>query len=84
VLVDVAGPVILNGIEDVVTRPDLGDRALFLTLDPIPDAARRPEQELWRDFETERPHIAGRLTGRRSSWFAALIGATNRATPADG
>jgi len=27
-----ARPAILNGIEDVVTRPDLADRAIFLTL----------------------------------------------------
>ena len=30
-------PVILNGIEDIVSRPDLADRAIFLTLAPIPD-----------------------------------------------
>ena len=29
VLFDAARPVILNGIEDIVTRPDLADRALF-------------------------------------------------------
>jgi hypothetical protein len=32
VLFDAARPIILNGIEDVVSRPDLADRALFLTL----------------------------------------------------
>ena len=32
VLLDAARPVILNGIEDIVTRPDLADRAIFLTL----------------------------------------------------
>src|SRR6516165_5498737 len=32
VLFDARRPVILNGIEDVVARPDLADRALFLTL----------------------------------------------------
>ena len=43
VLFDAARPVILNGIEDIVTRPDLADRALFLTLEPIPEERRRPE-----------------------------------------
>jgi hypothetical protein len=50
VLFDAARPVILNGIEDIVTRPDLADRAVFLTLEPIPeldfpqfDRARRSE-----------------------------------------
>ena len=47
VLFDAARPVILNGIEEIVTRPDLADRAVFLTLQPIPEERRRPEQELW-------------------------------------
>jgi hypothetical protein len=46
---------ILNGIEDFVSRPDLGDHAIFLALAPITDADRRPEPALWRDFEIARP-----------------------------
>ena len=61
VLFDAARPVILNGIEEIVTRPDLADRALFLTLDPIPEERRRPEAELWAEFEAERPRILGAL-----------------------
>ena len=61
VLFDAARPVILNGIEDIVTRPDLADRAVFLTLEPIPEERRRPEAELWATFETERPRILGVL-----------------------
>jgi len=61
VLFDAARPVILNGIEDIVTRPDLADRALFLTLEPIPEERRRPEQELWAAFEAERARILGAL-----------------------
>jgi hypothetical protein len=53
--------VILNGIEDIVARPDLADRAVFLTLDPIPEERRRPEAELWAAFEAERPRILGVL-----------------------
>ena len=34
VLFAAARPVILNGIEEVITRPDLGDRAIFITLEP--------------------------------------------------
>jgi hypothetical protein len=29
-----ARPILLNGIEDVISRPDLADRAIFLTLPP--------------------------------------------------
>ena len=61
VLFDAARPVILNGIEDIVTRPDLADRALFLALEPISEELRRPEQELWAAFEAERPRMLGVL-----------------------
>ncbi len=61
VLFDAARPVILNGIEDIVTRPDLADRAVFLTLEPIPEERRRPEAELWEAFNAERPRILGVL-----------------------
>src|SRR6266540_4882459 len=40
-----------NGIEEVITRPDLADRSIFLTLPPVADARRQPERELWRQFE---------------------------------
>ena len=61
VLFDAARPVILNGVEDIVTQPDLADRAVFLTLEPIPGECRRPEAELWAAFEAERPRILGAL-----------------------
>ncbi len=61
VLFDAARPVVLNGIEDIVTRPDLADRAIFLTLEPIPEERRRPEKELWAAFEEARPQILGAL-----------------------
>ena len=61
VLFDAARPVILNGIDDIVARPDLADRAVFLTLNPIPEERRRSEAELWAAFEAERPGILGVL-----------------------
>ena len=61
VLFEAARPVILNGIEDVVTRPDLADRALFLTLPYLAERQRRSEQELWRAFELARPRLLGAL-----------------------
>jgi hypothetical protein len=61
VLFDAARPVILNGIEEIVTRPDLADRAVFLTLQPIPEEHRRPEQELWAAFDAVRPRVLGVL-----------------------
>ena len=61
VLFDATRPVILNGIEDIVTRPDLADRAIFLTLEAIPEECRKPEKELWAAFEAARPQILGAL-----------------------
>jgi hypothetical protein len=61
VLFEAARPILLNGIEEVISRPDLGDRAIFLTLAPIGEALRRPENELWREFEIARPCILGAL-----------------------
>ena len=72
VLFDAARPVILNGIEDIVTRPDLADRAVFLTLEPIPEERRRPEQELWAAFEAERPRIFGVLLDAVAKGLAML------------
>jgi hypothetical protein len=56
-----ARPVILNGIEDIITRPDLADRAILLMLAPIAERQRRSENALWREFELARPHILGAL-----------------------
>jgi hypothetical protein len=69
VLFDATRPVILNGIEEVVTRPDLADRAVFLTLAPILEESRRPESELWAAFEAERPRILGVLLDAVVRWW---------------
>jgi len=61
VLFQAARPAIINGIEDVITRPDLADRAIFLTLRPIHDEQRRPEKAMWQEFEIVRPIILGAL-----------------------
>ena len=61
VIFDATRPVILNGIEDIVTRPDLADRGLFLQLQPIPEASRRTEAEFWQAFRQDCPKILGAL-----------------------
>ena len=60
-LFQVARPILLNGIENVVSRADLADRAIFLTLAPIAEQQRRSEAELWSEFERARPAILGAL-----------------------
>ena len=61
VLIDVSRPVILNGIEDVVVRPDLLDRSLTLTLAPIHDDDRMAESEFWSRFNNDAGCILGGL-----------------------
>jgi hypothetical protein len=61
ILFTAARPIILNGIEDVITRPDLADRAILLTLAPIAERQRRLEHALWREFEPARPYVLGAL-----------------------
>src|SRR5204862_2408412 len=60
-LFHVMRPVILNGIEELAREHDLIDRAIILSLPRIADAQRRPESELWAQFEEERPHLLGAL-----------------------
>jgi hypothetical protein len=59
VLFQATRPLLVNGIEDIVTRADLADRGVFLTLGPIVEQHRRSETELWREFERARPRILG-------------------------
>jgi hypothetical protein len=71
-LFDGMRPLILNGIEDFVTRPDLGDRSIFLVLEDIPAEKRRPEAALWAEFEAARPKILGALLDAISHGLAEL------------
>lgn len=61
VLFDAQRPIIQNGIDDVVERPDFADRSIFSRLDPIPEEKRKLEKDLWCDFERDRPAILGAL-----------------------
>jgi hypothetical protein len=74
VLFDATRPLLLNGITDVATRPDLLDRALTVTLPPIPEEKRRPERELWRAFEEARPRILAALFDAVAGALSAVEG----------
>jgi len=60
-LITASRAAILNGIEDFVTRSDLADRSIFLSLTPIASRERRNEEELKAGFEAKRPAIFGAL-----------------------
>lgn len=61
VLFDAQRPVLLNGIEDLVTRSDLLDRTVIAYLPNIPEEKRRTQSEFWAAFESARPRILGSL-----------------------
>jgi hypothetical protein len=65
VLFKVARPTLLNGIEDVIGRADLADRAIFVTLGPIDEEQRRSEAEPGASDDPGSPARCG------STWFAS-------------
>lgn len=65
-------PIILNGISQVATRGDLLDRAIVITLPPIPDAQRKDEATFWQDFDVAHPRILGVLLDAVSSGLKRL------------
>ncbi len=72
VLIEVQRPCIINGIEELATRPDLLDRALIVYLPAIPDSSRRPERDLWNDFRAAQGRIMGALLAATSAALARL------------
>ena len=54
-------PLIINGIPEVTTKPDLADRSLALRLDRIAPENNKQEKELMLAFEKVRPLIFGAL-----------------------
>jgi hypothetical protein len=61
-LVEIRRPAILNGIEELGTRPDLAQRGIHIEPEPI--TQRRTEADLWRAFSADAPAIfAGLLDG---------------------
>jgi hypothetical protein len=54
-------PIVITGIEEVATRGDLIDRSLLVSLPTIPEDQRRPEAELWKEFNQAVPRIFGAL-----------------------
>lgn len=57
----VCRPIILNGISDVTSRPDLADRALSIYNPPIAQGQHMPEKKFWAAFNEEWPYLLGAL-----------------------
>ena len=75
-LFDSQRPVLLNGIVEVVTRPDLADRAVAITLPSIPEEKRAAESDFWPRFSQARPRILGALLDLVSSALRRLPATT--------
>ncbi len=48
-----------NGINNIVTKPDLHERCISFELERIPEDERIPEEKLYEEFEKDRPQILG-------------------------
>jgi hypothetical protein len=61
ILFEAMRPIIVNGIGDVVTRPDLLDRSLIISLGSIPRERRTEERDLEAEVEAIKPAILAAL-----------------------
>lgn len=60
-VMDAQRPVAMNGIGDVVTRPDLMDRTILISPPVITEGKRRNEKEFWANYQQELPKLLGAL-----------------------
>jgi energy-coupling factor transporter ATP-binding protein EcfA2 len=66
VVFDAKRPMILNGIEDFVTRGDLLERSLLLRLPTIAEEHRVQESVFWSRFREMHPRVLGAIFDRIS------------------
>ena len=58
-LVEVQRPVVMNGIEELASRPDLAQRGIHVELEPVKRVI--PEAQLLREFNADAPAIFGAI-----------------------
>jgi len=61
ILFDVRRSVVVNGIHEVITRPDLRDRALSIRAEQISPSQRKTEEEFRNIFAESHPRILGAI-----------------------
>lgn len=61
VLFEGARPIVLNGIEDFVERPDLAERSIFSICEPIDRKNRLSDEEVWASFRAAHASVLGAL-----------------------
>jgi hypothetical protein len=60
-VIEACRPVVLNGIDDILTRMDILSRAICVPLPVIPNSERKTMQELKLDLAVKAPRIFGVL-----------------------
>lgn len=65
-------PLILNGIEEPASQPDLVDRCIAITLRAIPKHERHEVRQVNAEFESVRPRVFGALLDAVSSAIRRL------------
>ena len=77
ILMSLMRPIILNGIDEVISRSDLLDRSILLHL---PRLSRRfDESTFWGEFEDARPRLLGSLLDAVSVALSRIETVTNTA-----
>ncbi|MEH6647704.1 hypothetical protein [Sulfitobacter sp.] len=72
VLFDATRPVLMNGIPDLASRPDLADRSIIVSLPVIEETEREFEAEFWTRFNQAAPHILAVLLNATATALARL------------
>ena len=61
VVYELQRPIMLNGINQIITQADLLDRSIPIELQRIPEEKRLTEEELWQSFNKDKPLILGAI-----------------------
>lgn len=80
-LFDLQAPIVLNGIDDMLGRPDLAERSLVLYLPAIPKRNRSAERELDAAFAERWPRILGALLSAVCCSLARVEGVSLESSP---
>jgi hypothetical protein len=65
-------PIILNGISDLASRPDLLDRSILLELAAIDETERLPEDAFWPAYYQAQPRMLGALLDAVAAGLARI------------
>lgn len=71
-ILEASRPIAVNGIPDLLARPDLAERALAILLHRIAPEARLTEAEFWERYGAVHPELLGALLTALSGGLARL------------